>query len=86
MRSQGWEVKKTPISCDQGFDLIASGDELKLCIQCKDHKKAIGNKAEQKIYAGKKYWLGTHAILISKSGYTNSAQKLALSNNVLLIN
>ncbi len=73
MRSQGWEVKKTPISCDQGFDLIASGDELKLCIQCKDHKKAIGNKAEQKIYTGKKYWLGPHAILISKSGYTNSA-------------
>ena len=85
MRSQGWEVKKTPISCDQGFDLIASGDELKLCIQCKDHKKAIGNKAVQEVYAGKKYWSGTHAILISRSGFTKSAQKLALSSEVILI-
>jgi len=86
LRSQGWEVKATPISGDQGVDLIASIDNIRLCIQCKDHQKAIGNKAVQEIYAGKKYWLGTHAILISRSGFTKSAQKLALSSNVILIN
>ena len=86
LRSQGWEVKKTPISGDQGVDLIASIDDLRLCIQCKDHQKAIGNKAVQEIYAGKKYWIGTHAILISRSGFTKSAQKLALSSEVILLN
>ena len=86
LRSQGWKVKQTPISGDQGVDLIASIDDLRLCIQCKDHQKAIGNKAVQEIYAGKKYWSGTHAILISRSGFTKSAQKLALSSDVLLIN
>ena len=86
LQSQGWIVKKTPVSGDQGVDLIASIDNLRLCIQCKDHQKAIGNKAVQEVYAGKKYWSGTHAILISRSGFTKSAQKLALSSNVILIN
>ena len=85
-QSQGWEVKQTPVSGDQGVDLIASIDDLRLCIQCKDHQKAIGNKAVQEVYAGKNYWSGTHAILISRSGFTKSAQKLALSSNVILIN
>ena len=86
LQLQGWEVKETPTSGDQGVDLIASIDDLRLCIQCKDHQKAIGNKAVQEVYAGKKYWSGTHAILISRSGFTKSAQKLALSSNVILIN
>ena len=86
LESQGWEVKQTPVSGDQGIDLIASIDDLRVCIQCKNHQKAIGNKAVQEVYAGKKYWLGTHAILISKSGFTKSAQKLASSSNVILIN
>ena len=79
-------MKQTPVSGDQGVDLIASIDDLRLCIQCKDHKNAIGNKAVQEIYAGKEYWSGTHAVLISRSGFTKSAQQLANSNNVILIN
>ena len=86
LKSMGWEVKTTPLTGDQGVDLIASIDKIRLCIQCKDHKKAIGNKAVQEIYAGKKYWQGTHAILISRSGFTKSAYKLASSSNVILIN
>tara|TARA_Y100000589_G_scaffold146601_1_gene140248 strand:- start:920 stop:1789 length:870 start_codon:yes stop_codon:yes gene_type:complete len=86
LKSQGWMVKETPITGDQGVDLIASIAEYRLCIQCKDHQKPIGNKAVQEIYAGRQYWLGTHAILVSNSGFTKSAHKLALSNKVILIN
>ena len=86
LKSQGWEVKQTPFSGDQGVDLIASINDFRICIQCKDHQKAIGNKAVQEVYAGKKYWSGTHAILISRSGFTKAAQKLAFSSNVILIN
>ena len=84
--SKGWRVEETPKSGDQGIDLIASIENYRLCIQCKDHKKPIGNKAVQEVSAGKKYWNGTHAILVSQSGYTKSAYKLASANNVLLIN
>jgi len=83
--SKGWIVEETPKTGDQGIDLIASIENYRLCIQCKDHIKAIGNKAVQEVTAGRKYWNGTHAILVSDSGYTKSAQKLASANNVLLI-
>ncbi len=82
----GWKVKATPNTGDQGVDLIASIDNLRICIQCKNHKKPVGNKAVQEISAGKIYWKGTHAVLISKSGFTKSAQQLASANKVKLIN
>jgi len=86
LKQQGWVVKETPNTGDQGVDLIASIDDLRICIQCKNHEKAIGNKAVQQISAGKLFWKGTHAILVSKSGFTKSAKDLAKSNNVRLIN
>ena len=86
LRSKGWKVEITPTTGDQGVDLIASIEDVRLCIQCKDHEKPISNKAVQEVYAGKKYWLGSHAILISRSGFTKSAHKLAISNKVILLN
>ena len=86
LKQYGWEVKETPHTGDQGVDLIASINDLRICIQCKDHEKAIGNKAVQEISAGKSFWKGTHAVLVSKSGFTRSAQQLAKSNKVKLIN
>ena len=86
LKQNGWEVKETPNTGDQGVDLIASINDLRICIQCKDHEKAIGNKAVQEISAGKLFWKGTHAIIVSKSGFTKSAHQLAKSNKVVLIN
>ena len=86
LKQNGWKIKETPNTGDQGVDLIASIDNLRICIQCKNHKKVIGNKAVQEISAGKSYWKGTHAVLVSKSGFTKSAQKLAKANKVMLIN
>ena len=40
----------------------------------------------QKISDGNLYCKGTHAVLVSKSGFTKSAQKLARANKVKLIN
>ena len=86
LKNNGWEVKEMPTTGDQGVDIIASIENLRICIQCKDHEKAIGNKAVQEISAGKLYWKGTHAILVSKSGFTKSAYKLSKANKVKLIN
>ena len=85
LKNSGWNVKETPNTGDQGVDLIASIDNLRICIQCKNHKKPVGNNAVQEISAGKSYWKGTHAVLVSKSGFTKSAQKLARANKVKLI-
>ena len=42
LKQNGWTVKETPNTGDQGVDLIASINDLRICIQCKDHEKAIG--------------------------------------------
>ena len=85
LKQNGWKVKETPNTGDQGVDLIASIENFRICIQCKNHKKVIGNNAVQEISAGKIYWKGTHAVLVSKTGFTKSAQKLAKANKVKLI-
>ena len=86
LKHNGWNVKRTPNTGDQGVDLIASIENLRISIQCKNHNKAVGNKAVQEISAGKLYWKCTHAILVSNSGFTKSAYKLAKENKVKLIN
>ena len=86
LKDNGWQVKETPTTGDQGVDIIASIEDVRICIQCKNHNKAIGNKAVQEISAGKLYWEGTHAVLVSKSGFTQSAYNLAKANNVRLLN
>ena len=48
-------------------------------------KKPLENKAVQEISAGKLFWKGTHAMIVSKSGFTKSAHQLAKSNKVELI-
>ena len=78
--------KKTPNTVDQGVELIASINNLRICIQYKDHEKAIGNKAVQEISDGKFCWKGTLEIIVSKSSFTKSAHQLAKSNKVKLIN
>ena len=80
----GWEVEDTPASGDQGVDLIASIEDLRVCIQCKCFAKPVGNKAVQEVAAGMIHWNGTHAVVVGKSGFTKSAQNLAESNKVIL--
>ncbi|WP_269623083.1 restriction endonuclease [Prochlorococcus marinus] len=81
----GWEVIETRKTGDQGVDLIGHINNLKVCIQCKYLKKPIGNKAVQEIIAGKSFYKGTHAVVVGKSGFTNSAIELARASNVTLI-
>ena len=81
-----WKVIKTSNTGDQEVDLIASINDLRLCIKCKAHQKAFVNSAVQEISAGKLFWKGTYAILVSNSGFTKSVKKIAKSDKVTLIN
>ena len=84
LEEAGWEVEDTPTSGDQGVDLIASIEDVRVCIQCKCFAKAVGNKAVQEVAAGMIHWKGTHAVVVAKSGFTKSAKTLAASNKVIL--
>ena len=84
LEEAGWEVEDTPVSGDQGVDLIASIENLRVCIQCKCFAKPVGNKAVQEVAAGMIHWNGTHSVVVGKSGFTKSAKSLAASTNVIL--
>lgn len=86
LENMSWSVLATPASGDQGVDLIAihpSG--FRVCIQCKYSSNPVGNSAVQEVVAGKAHYSGTHAVVVSHSGFTKSAIDLARSNNVVLI-
>lgn len=80
-----WTVSNTPKSGDQGVDLLAYKEGIKVCIQCKRHSKPVGNKAVQEVNAGKCFYKGTHAVVVSNSGFTKAAEILAESADVILI-
>jgi len=85
LQEAGWEVETTVSSGDQGVDLIAMIDDIRVCIQCKRYSKPVGNKAVQEIVAGMTHWNGTHAVVVSNAGFTKAAQKLAESTGVFLL-
>ena len=84
LEDAGWVVEDTPATGDQGVDLIASIEDLRVCIQCKCFAKPVGNKAVQEVAAGIIHWNGTHAVVVAKSGFTKSAKSLAASTKVIL--
>ena len=85
LKQRGWIIKLTPKSGDQGVDLIASKEFLKVCIQCKRYSKPVGNKAVQEIFTGKQFYNGSHGVLVSNAKFTKSAKDLASRTGIILL-
>ncbi len=85
LNSKGWNISRTPISGDQGVDIIAEKGDRRVCIQCKRYSSSVGNSAVQEVVAGKLHWGGSHAAVVSNADYTASAKALADSACVFLL-
>ena len=85
LQSRGWRVETTPMTGDQGADLIAEARGRRVVIQCKFHAKPIGNKAVQEAFAAVGFHGGDAAIVVSNASFTRSASQLAEANGVLLV-
>ena len=83
---KGFKVHRTPITGDQGVDLIAVKDNIKYAIQCKYYSKPVGNKAVQEIIAGKDFYKCDIGIVVSNNSFTKSAVVLAQNSHILLSN
>nr|WP_240516936.1 restriction endonuclease [Bacillus pseudomycoides] len=83
----GYKSEVTKQSCDFGVDLVFKGKN-RIVIQAKRYgiKNRVGIKAVQEIYAGKTYYKGDEAWVITNSFYTKQAEELAKACNVKLIN
>jgi len=85
LKMQGFEVSGTPVTGDQGADIIASNKKAKYIIQAKRYTETVGNKAIQEVVAAKNYYQGDIAVVVTNSLFTPSAKKLAQKNKVILI-
>lgn len=85
LNDMGWKVQLTNKTNDQGVDIIGKFEDKVCCFQCKRYSNPVGNKAVQEIFAGKAFYNGTHAIVVSNAGFTKSAETLASSLGVILI-
>lgn len=85
LRRNGWNIEDTPVSGDQGLDLLASKEDVVVGIQCKRYKAAVGNKAVQEALSGKHYYSTDYAAVVASSLFTKSAEELAGKTGVLLL-
>ncbi|NVN37203.1 restriction endonuclease [Komagataeibacter swingsii] len=85
LRECGWDAQATPPGGDQGADVIATWGGLRLVVQCKLYRNAVGNEAVQQVSAARLHYHADMAAVVSNADYTNPARQLARSNNVFLL-
>lgn len=86
IEDEGFSVKRTPITGDQGVDLIVQTQNGKVAIQCKYYSSKVGNKAVQEVNAGKDFYDCLYAAVVSNASYTVHARRLAHTLGVRLCN
>lgn len=82
---RGYHVQMTPTTGDYGADLILSKSGRKIAVQAKRYKKNVGLKAVQEVSTAKLHYKADECWVVTNSGYTEPAKKLAASNGVKLV-
>ncbi len=81
-----FNVSRTPTTGDQGVDLVAEKNGIRIAVQCKYYSKPVGNKAVQEVIAGRDFYNCQVACVVSNNSFTSSARKIANVAKVLLLN
>jgi HJR/Mrr/RecB family endonuclease len=84
-QSQGYIVKETPKTGDQGADVFIEKAGERSVVQAKLYGHPVGNKAVQEVVAARIYYGCQYAIVVSNNFFTPSAKELARSSNVKLV-
>lgn len=85
LRKSGWEASVTQASGDQGIDVVATRNQIRLVLQCKKYSQAVGNTAVQEVIAGKLFYLADIAAVVTNASYTSSANHLANTVGISLL-
>ena len=84
--NMGYSVEQTPLSGDQGADLILTSKKgIRTAVQVKRYSNKVSNKAVQEVVAAKGFHKCTEGIVVTNSYFTNSARQLAEANNIDLV-
>lgn len=69
---------------DQGVDVIVDRRGERVAVQCKNHRRPVGNKSVQEVFAGARHHRCEEACVVAPAGYTSGAIALAKSTDVSL--
>ncbi|MGI6013683.1 MAG: restriction endonuclease [Oscillospiraceae bacterium] len=85
LRDHGFtNVEVTPGSGDQGVDIIATKDDIRYAIQCKNYTSRLGNTPIQQVHAGKSFYNCHVGVVMTNSTFTSGAISLAEATGTLL--
>jgi hypothetical protein len=86
LKRLGFEnVTRTPVTRDQGADLLATRAGRRIAIQANRYKGSVGNAAVQEIVGALKFYNAEEGWVITSGTFTPSARALAQVNNIRLI-
>ncbi|EHD14940.1 hypothetical protein CIN_08720 [Commensalibacter intestini A911] len=85
LREIGWEATATQRSGDQGADVVATKNGIKLVLQCKLYSKPVGNTAIQEINTAKIFYHAHYAAVVSNADFTIGARQIASSTKTSLL-
>lgn len=80
----GYQTEVTRGSGDQGLDVLAEKNGIKIGIQAKCYTNKVTNKAVQEISAALSHYNCSKGMVITNNYFTDSAVELAESNNIIL--
>ena len=83
-RAMGHQATVLGGAGDQGVDVIVAYQGQRVAVQCKNYKRAVGNKPVQEVYAGARHYRCQQAWVVAPLGYTKGAIELARSTGVSL--
>ncbi len=79
------DVSGTPVTGDQGADLIAKRDGRTIVIQAKRYQGSVGNRAVQEVVGAVSFYGADEGWVVTSGSFTPSAKALAQKNSVKLI-
>ncbi|MCL4525231.1 MAG: restriction endonuclease [Gammaproteobacteria bacterium] len=85
LENNGWKTQLTSRTGDYGADIVATKGTIKMVVQCKQWTNSVGIKAVQEIHAAISYYKANKAVVVSTTGYTHAARKLASNTGVMLL-
>ncbi|HEY6405953.1 MAG TPA: restriction endonuclease [Ktedonobacteraceae bacterium] len=85
LRHAGWSARVTRQSHDQGVDVVAEKNGIRVVVQCKLYTQPVGNKAVQEIATAKAHEQAQYGVVVTNNRYTSAAEQLASTNRILLL-
>ena len=80
----GYKAEVTKLSGDQGVDVIAERDGIRIGIQAKCYSEPVGNAAVQEVIAGTSFYKLDKGFVVTNSSFTPAAKRLAEEARVAL--